>query len=451
MSRTVITAELGGPPDMLSPGPSVEVTAGLRRRLLQDSAWLASGQVAALATAAATGLLAARWLGPQGRGQLVLALAVASFLAPLAAGGIDSFIASRAGLDPDLHERPVARLGLRIARWGGAAVAATTLAYGFAVGLPLEVVALAAAVGWVRPTLAVLQAMTTSRDDVVWLGRVLALSALSQLCIVLALSAGGASVGDFITASLFAHVIACLLLVRRNQGPEAGCPAPLEASGRRRLFRFSGTVVLGDAVQTANYRLDVFLLAAFVPLAEVGIYAVAVALVEVLWQLPQAVSRSIFPRIKAGQLDRSRVVRLSGALALGLGILSAAGLALASWITVPLLGPDYARVPGILAVLLPGVVFVGISKPLAAWTLSQGRPRQNLTASAIGLVVMVVGDLWLIPRFGLHGAAVASTLAYVVTGSAVVFMLRTKRSIRSSGSGGPPQSSDEDCVELLDP
>ncbi len=418
-------------------GAPAPVPAGVAagRRLVQDSAALAMGQAAALAAAAASGLLAARWLGPQGRGQLVLALAVASLLAPLAAGGIDTFIAARSRLDADLPERAVAVLGLRAARWGGAGVAVATLAYGLAEGLPAAVVVLAAAVALVRPTLAVVHAIATGRDRVVAVGAALTVSAITQLVAVWALSAGGATVGDFVTASLLGVVAGGAVLVPVIGWPSSTSWAVLDPPRRRRVVRFGRTVVLGDALQAANYRLDVLVLAAFVPVAEVGVYAVALTLVEVVWQLPQAVSRSLLPRTAAGEMDRAGVVRLAAVLAVGLVALSAAGLALTRWLTVPVLGPDYAAVPSLLAVLLPGVLLVGATKPLAAWTLGQGEPGRNLRASAVGFVALMAGDLVLIPRYGTPGAALACTLAYALTAAAVVAQVPQ---IAGTGRGSDP-------------
>jgi O-antigen/teichoic acid export membrane protein len=190
------------------------------------------------------------------------------------------------------------------------------------------------------------------------------------------------------------------------------------------MLRFGSTVVLGDALQLANYRMDLFILAAFVPISDIGVYAVAVSLAEMLWQLPHAVSRSIPPRIMAGQLRRSGVIRIS----LGLGVL-AASLALIGWFLVvqlvePVFGSDFQRVPNILAALLPGVVLIGATKPLAAWTLSCGFPNRNLKASAAGFGVVLVGNLLLVPRLGILGAALASTLAYTVAAVIVALMAR---------------------------
>ena len=405
---------------LLTSRPRVGHTVSIR--ILRDSGALVAGQVSMLSVAAILGLLAARWLGASGKGELVLAFAVGSFLAPLGAGGIDSYIAARTMADEGRWRAGAAAMGRRVAWWGGLAIAAATVAYGLANSIPLGLVAIAAIAVFLRPTIAVLQAVATSQDRVASLGRVLAAIAATQLVAITVLAFDGATANDFALTTLIGFAVGYWMLRRSTSAPLSGRRDRLAPTRRREAWRFGRTVVLGDFLQLANYRLDVFILAAFVPVAEVGVYAVAVTLAEILWQLPQAISRSLLPRISEGEMDRSRVARVSFSLVAILVVLSAAGLVLASKLTVPVLGADYARVPGLLAVLLPGIVLMGAAKPLAAWTLAHGHPGRNLTASAIGFAVVVAGDLLLIPHFGLQGAAITSTLAYVVTACAVMLL-----------------------------
>lgn len=407
-------------------------SGGLRRRVLRDSASLATGQVSALAVATLLGLLGARWLGAAGKGQLVLAFAVASLLGPLGAGGIDSYIAARSAADSPAWQRSIAALGRQAARRGGLVLGLSTVGYGLAVGLPLGLVVVAALAALLRPAMAVLQAIATSQDRVASIGRVLMATAGIQLGVVALLALDGPTIYDFALSSLVSLGLGCLMLRRRSAAVLAGPAETLEPARRRAAWRFGRTVVLGDALQLANYRLDVFFLAAFVPVADVGVYAVAVTLVEVLWQLPHAISRSVLPRVVSGQIDRAKVNRLARLLAAVLTALALAGLVGTALLTVPLLGTDYRRVPALVAMMLPGVLLVGATKPLAAWTLAQGHPRINLQASAMGFAVVVVANLALVPHYGISGAAIASTLSYAVTAFAIA--------ARAPVSSEPPRS-----------
>ena len=48
--------------------------------------------------------------------------------------------------------------------------------------------------------------------------------------------------------------------------------------------------------------------------------------------------------------------------------------------------------------------------------IMRGQASQFSFAVFLGLVVMVAGDVLLIPRFGITGAACASTIGWVITG-----------------------------------
>lgn len=397
----------------------------LRSRLLKDAAALGVGQTVALGAGALATLLAARWLGATAKGQLTLMFAVPALLGPLAVAGVDSYIAARAGGRGPEQRRAVIRLAVTASRWGGAALAFATLAYGIGTELPTGPVLFAAALAGLRPGLAVAQAVATSDDQVARVGWALVAMAVAHLSLVVVLAVDGASVGDFAAASAVSVLVGRRLLRPPASRRGAGTVAALAPAQRREVLRFGGAVVVGDALQLASYRMDLFVLAAFVPVADVGVYAVAVALAEIVWQLPQVVSRSILPRIVAGQLDRAGVVRISKAV----GVVTA-GLALVGWLLAvhlvePVFGADFVRVPLVLAVLLPGAVVVSAAKPIAAWTLSCGCPSRNVRASGAGFAVVAAGNVLLVPSFGILGAAVASTLGYGVVAAGVALLAPT--------------------------
>ena len=391
----------------------------MRRTLLADTVSLAGGSGVMLVSGAALNVLSARWLGPRGKGELVLAFAVASLLAPVAAAGVDSFIAARGG-SLDGHERAgVIRFGLGCACLGGMALALATGVYGIAYGLDWALIGFAAFAAALRPVVAVLQAAWVGADRVARVGRVLLIMSAVQLAAALAFGAVNPSPTGFAAAAVVSAAtgVAFLGVTRFARSRTA-----VDGVTRRRVLRFGGTVVASDALQLANYRIDLFFLAALGTLPQVGVYVVAVSLAEILWQVPYAVGRSLLPRVHAGEVDRRHLVHLARVLAPVIAGLGAVGLAATSVLAVPVLGDGFSQVPGLLALLLPGVVTLGAVKPMAAWVQSQGRPGRNLVASGLGFLVVVVGDVALIPSHGPAGAAIASTLSYCVTAGAVVVL-----------------------------
>jgi stage V sporulation protein B len=78
-----------------------------------------------------------------------------------------------------------------------------------------------------------------------------------------------------------------------------------------------------------------------------------------------------------------------------------------------------------LVLLLPGVVAFGATNVLMNDVVGRGRPGAVSIVAVVGLVASVALDLWLVPAYGVTGAAVASTLVYLVDSVlAVVLFLR---------------------------
>ena len=63
-----------------------------------------------------------------------------------------------------------------------------------------------------------------------------------------------------------------------------------------RLLRRGMPITLANTILRLNYRVDVFVVAALLPLADVGKYSVAVAAGEVLWEVSRSLITGAYPR-----------------------------------------------------------------------------------------------------------------------------------------------------------
>jgi len=66
-------------------------------------------------------------------------------------------------------------------------------------------------------------------------------------------------------------------------------------------------------------------------------------------------------------------------------------------------------------ILLAGAIGAGVTGLVGAYLYGVGRPGLNSMAIGVGVIVALVGDLLLIPRFGAVGAATASAVSSLVT------------------------------------
>jgi O-antigen/teichoic acid export membrane protein len=185
----------------------------------------------------------------------------------------------------------------------------------------------------------------------------------------------------------------------------------------RKLLGFGLLGQMGNVVQLLNYRLDSYLVLLFVDTRGVGLYAIGVALSEALWLLANSVAVVLVPRLTAA--DEEYVSRTTPLVCRGTVLASLAGavvLGIAAPRLIPLLfGDDFRGSVAPLLWLLPGTVALAASKVLSAYVFSRGRPLINTSIAGLTFAATMAGDLALIPTLGVDGAAIASSLAYILS------------------------------------
>ena len=166
---------------------------------------------------------------------------------------------------------------------------------------------------------------------------------------------------------------------------------------------------LGNTVQLLNYQLDTLLIAGLLAGSAVGLYSIAVSLATQLWNVPNAVALVLLPHVAAGG---ARSTPAAARHTLLLALLGALALLGGSFALLALLNPAFLPAWPALVLLLPGVVALSVSKVLASDLGGRGLPRYATLGAAVAVLVTIPGDLLLIPRWGILGAAAVSTVAY---------------------------------------
>jgi O-antigen/teichoic acid export membrane protein len=141
-----------------------------------------------------------------------------------------------------------------------------------------------------------------------------------------------------------------------------------------------------------------------------------VVVAEGIWFVTRALGYVLFPHTAAGSEDNSRLVASLAGFFFYASIVAAVLLGLVSRQLVPyLFGQKFlAAVPTLLA-LLPGVAAFSVVHVLAGYLIGRGKAMWNTYVALLSLVLTVALDLILIPRLGISGAGVASSVAYVAS------------------------------------
>ena len=172
------------------------------------------------------------------------------------------------------------------------------------------------------------------------------------------------------------------------------------------------------------YRSDIFLIAYFLSQEAVGYYYIAVMVAERLLYLTQSSRLVLMPAAAHAPEQQGKVPLLIRANLLAV-LLGAALLgAVAPWLIPLVFTSQYQPAVLPLLLLLPGVVAITLPKLLSADLAARGLPRYNLYANAVNFCINLGLNLWLIPRIGIAGAALSSSIAYLVAALMMVAFYR---------------------------
>jgi len=173
---------------------------------------------------------------------------------------------------------------------------------------------------------------------------------------------------------------------------------------------------MSNLVAFVNYRADIFLLSLLATPVSVGLYYVAVQIVERLWILSQAMSAVLFPRFVAlHEEDEKRVGLIAKAFRIVIILTLVASLLLSifGYYAIGLLfGEDFLDAYFAILFLIPGIVFSAGSRIVANAIAAKGKPELNIYTSVFAMVLNIILNILLIPQYGFIGAAAATSIAY---------------------------------------
>ncbi len=182
------------------------------------------------------------------------------------------------------------------------------------------------------------------------------------------------------------------------------------------MLKYGTFMQLSTLASTLNKRFSLFLINSNCTPSAVGVYASGTQVSEGVNIVGQSFGLVEFSAL-SNTNDKRRASRITLRFMLFSVLLSFTAIMviclLPSSFFEWLFSSMFGDIRSILLLLAPGVVFFSAHIVLSNYFSGTGRPYHNLFASLIGLSVTVVSALILIPRWGIRGAAITTSLTYM--------------------------------------
>lgn len=368
-------------------------------------------------------ILVARTLGPAGKGLFSLTATVAATVTILTHLSLSTGATHLAGRFP--HLRPALAgnsLALAIG-WGGIVTAIFALC--LTGSWPQHLAALDARL-WGMALAAVIPLLLLEYGNGLVLGmdqiKLFSYTNLARETLLLLALAGLAFAGVmsayttaavWVTSALVAGIFLFISTIRRLDSPPFVSIPTLKST-----LRLSLQTHTANLFGSLKLRADPIMLGLFMQATDVGYYSIATAMVMSLWYLPAAVAQVLLPLVSGrGDIEGNRLTPLITRVSFGAVAVLAVIMALTSkWVIVLLIGEKFLPAVQPLLILLPGTTIFSLAKILSSDLMGRGLPKYGMMISMIAFLVNILAGILLIPKFGMAGAAAATSVTHAFSG-----------------------------------
>lgn len=187
----------------------------------------------------------------------------------------------------------------------------------------------------------------------------------------------------------------------------------------KRIFKDSWPLMLSGLVISIYMKIDQVMIKNMMTSADVGYYAAAVKLSEAWYFIPMTISASLFPAIINAKsaneefyLNRmQKLYDLLAAIAIGIAI----PITIFSDLIIKIIfGVKFMPASTVLTIYIwAGVgTFLGVAS--SQYLISENLTKLSFYRTLIGMIVNVLLNIYLIPKYGINGAAFATLVSYTL-------------------------------------
>lgn len=187
-------------------------------------------------------------------------------------------------------------------------------------------------------------------------------------------------------------------------------------------------------IQFLNYRLSYYFILAWLGLALLGIFSIAIAITEAVWIVSKSISAIHYSNVinTDHPLERIKMTEKAALNSFAISLLALVVLFfLPESLFTLIFGDAFAGVKELTIYLFPGIIAVAISNIYGHYFSGIGKMRILIIKSTIGLFATAIFLFILLKQYGLTGACITLDIAYISSSTYLFIMfMKEKRSVR---------------------
>lgn len=183
------------------------------------------------------------------------------------------------------------------------------------------------------------------------------------------------------------------------------------------ILKYGFLSYASNIITFLNFRVNIFIIGYFLTSNAVGYYSSCLVVIDLFWLISGTIANITYPffsKPDSGSL-RKKFIPLITRNILFITLLGNILFYLAGNYIIPILfGKEFLVIRNLLLILAPGVVLLAGAKIMCTDFTAQGKPKINIYINGITFVFTIISNLLLIPRLGLNGAALSTSISFFV-------------------------------------
>lgn len=228
-----------------------------------------------------------------------------------------------------------------------------------------------------------------------------------------------------ILAQIFSFIFAGIILFFITLKTTGGLMLRLNKNYFKDVISYGLKNYLGGVLSLLHYRIDQILINIFINPVAVGFYYVAVKLAEGIWLISQSAATVLFPKVAAetdGQKLKDFTPLVCRNILFITFLISVVLFIFSNWVIVFFYSKDFLDSVRPFQILLVGTLFISGWRILANDIAAQGRPMLNTYIIGFSVLFNLVLNVFLIPKWGIEGAAFATVISYFLLFLITIFL-----------------------------
>jgi O-antigen/teichoic acid export membrane protein len=191
----------------------------------------------------------------------------------------------------------------------------------------------------------------------------------------------------------------------------------IDVNIQKYILKFGLKSYVSNLITILNYRINIFIIAHYLGSKETGIYSSCLVIIDFIWLLPATISSVTYPWFSNPSMSAQRKVMIPIITRVVIFLTFIATLLfyiLGDYLVNIVFGSKFTDTRSLFLYLGPGIILMAGSKIINVDFAAQGKPQINIYLNLMALIITVISNFLLIPRFNLIGAAIATSISFII-------------------------------------